>query len=126
MPLPVTEKIEIRLVYSEREQFVIFSLEPDHAFERLSPAEKLAWSPRGATSCFHFSYTRNRYVDDVGSDVEILEKRVGRCEFVPGHGLVLETDSDDVHEVQSVMDDALFAIYRNANVLEHYRTESVH
>jgi hypothetical protein len=108
-PLPISETTEIVLVYSEHEYWIVVTLEPDLWFEQLSPDQKLALSPHGASNRYHFVYTANRYVGDA---VESLEQRVGCWEFVPGGGLYLDAESEAVEEIYSVMADALCALYR--------------
>ncbi len=107
-PLPISEKTEIVLVYPKCGHWIVVTLEPDLWFEQLPPEQKLMLSPDGASHRYHFAYTANRRV---GDDIESLEQQVGRWDLIPADGLYLETDTDEIDEVHSVMSDALCALY---------------
>lgn len=122
-PLPISEKTEIVLVYPKCGHWIVVTLEPDLWFEQLPPERKAMLSPEGATHRYHFAYTANRRV---GDDVESLEQQVGRWDLIPEDGLYLETDTDEIDEVQSVMSDVLCALYASRPTAGVQHINTVH
>lgn len=106
-PLPIVQKSEIILVDSKAKRSTIVTVEAGVSSVRVRPPETVA-----CTSIrYNFAYTVNKHV---GERAEVVAERFGHWEFTPGRGLSLETDADDIDEVNQVMGEALCALYKLA------------